>query len=179
MTGLGAIAAMRHDQKAVAELARALKSAAGELPRRVQALLDENKRLKKDLERATAADLDGVLAQLRASAAPRGGANVAVLRANGLKMKELQELLVRAKKDLAPFVGVIFVPGDAGVLVGAAVAPELTAKLKAGDLVKQLCTLLGGGGGGHPELAQGKGKDRAKLDEAEVKARALLAAAGF
>ena len=179
VTGTGAIALFREEQRLLADLARSLKSAPGELPKRVQALLDEGKRLRKELERATASDLNSVFAQLKAAAGPRGGANVAVWTTTGLKGDELVELLGRAKKDLAPFVGVVFVPGENEVAVGAAVAPEWTAKVKAGDLVKQVCSLLGGGGGGRPELAQGKGRDKSNLAAAEARARELLAAAGL
>jgi alanyl-tRNA synthetase len=70
-------------------------------------------------------------------------------------------------------------PGTDSVLVVVAISKDLTAKIKAGDLVKQLTGLLGGGGGGRPDAAQGKGKDVAKAGEATAAALAALQAAGL
>ncbi len=65
------------------------------------------------------------------------------------------------------------------MLVGAAVSKALTPKVQAGGLVKELASVLGGGGGGKPEQAQGKGRDPSKLPEAVAAARKILAEAGL
>jgi alanyl-tRNA synthetase len=67
---------------------------------------------------------------------------------------------------------------DGEVLVVAAVSQGLTGKVKAGDLVKAVTAVIGGGGGGRPELAQGKGKDGSRLPEAVGAAEAWLRRAG-
>ena len=59
------------------------------------------------------------------------------------------------------------------------VSKDLTAKIQAGDLVKELTGLLGGGGGGRPDAAQGKGKLVAKAGDAAAAAVAALQAAGL
>ena len=65
------------------------------------------------------------------------------------------------------------------VLVVVAISKDLTAKLKAGALVKQLAGLLGGGGGGRPDAAQGRGKDAATGGEAKAAALQAMRDAGF
>ena len=65
------------------------------------------------------------------------------------------------------------------VLVVVAISKDLTAKLKAGALVKQLAGLLGGGGGGRPDAAQGRGKDAATVGEAKAAALQAMRDAGF
>jgi alanyl-tRNA synthetase len=85
----------------------------------------------------------------------------------------------RAQKALEPLCAVVFSVVDGEVQVVIQVSPALVAKIKAGDLVKQLTSLLGGGGGGRPEAAQGKGKDAAKLPDARAAAIAAMQAAGL
>ena len=68
----------------------------------------------------------------------------------------------------------LLVDAPDGVLVAAAVDKSLCDRLKAGDIVKQLTGVLGGGGGGRPEMAQGRGKDRSALPAAQAAAEELL-----
>ena len=65
------------------------------------------------------------------------------------------------------------------VLVVASVSPALVARIKAGDLVKAATAVLGGGGGGRPEMAQGKGADPSRLAAAVAAVEAALGAAGL
>jgi alanyl-tRNA synthetase len=64
--------------------------------------------------------------------------------------------------------------GEGKVAILVAVTPDLTAKIKAGDIVKNIAPIVGGTGGGRPDLAQAGGRDASKLDEALAKVAALL-----
>jgi alanyl-tRNA synthetase len=55
-----------------------------------------------------------------------------------------------------------------------AVTPDLTAKIKAGDIIKNIAPIVGGTGGGRPDLAQAGGRDATKLDEALAKVASLV-----
>jgi alanyl-tRNA synthetase len=57
----------------------------------------------------------------------------------------------------------------------ATVPKELTSKFQAGKLIQEIAPIVGGRGGGRPELAQGGGTEVTKIEEALAKARALLA----
>ena len=59
-----------------------------------------------------------------------------------------------------------------GLLV--AVTPDLTSKIKAGDIIKNIAPIVGGTGGGRPDLAQAGGRDASKLDEALAKVASLV-----
>jgi alanyl-tRNA synthetase len=174
VTGTAAQEQARSERNLLADVARALKSPPGEVAARVAALLEDDKRLRKELEKATAADLGKVFEELRAACRTLGGVQRAVLEFPRLQMKEVQEVLARARKDLAPFVGIVLAPGPEDVLVGAAVSSDQTGRWKAGQLVKELCALLGGGGGGRDDLAQGKGRDASKLPAAHARAQTLI-----
>ena len=58
-----------------------------------------------------------------------------------------------------------------------AVSKDLTGRVKAGSLVKELAPIVGGGGGGRPDFAEAGGKDPAGIDDLLTKARALIEAA--
>ncbi|MBK8976997.1 MAG: alanine--tRNA ligase [Planctomycetes bacterium] len=175
ITGFASLDASRRDRQQVAELGQLLKAQAGEVIGRVRSLLDEGKRLRKELQAARAADLGALAQQLEAGVQTHGGVRTAVFTSAGLDTKEVQELLTRVRDRLEPFAGVVFAPGDDGVIVAAAVSKAVAGRLRAGDLVKELAGLLGGGGGGRPELAQGKGRDASRLPEAVGRAGELLA----
>ncbi|MBI5853506.1 MAG: alanine--tRNA ligase [Planctomycetes bacterium] len=174
VTGAVAIEHARRDRAVLVELAQRLKAPLAEVSAKVEALVEEQKRLRKELEKARAADLSTLLAELERVVKPIGAARSAVLTTGPLEGKELQELLARARQKLSPFAGVIFAKADDGVAVAVAVDPAFHDRLKAGDVVKELCGLLGGGGGGRPDQAQGKGKDAGRLGAAQSRAEELL-----
>ncbi len=176
VTGAASAEAARRDRLSMAALAHRLKVPLTEVGAKVDGLLEDLKKTRKELEKATAADLGAVLAAMEG--VERAGPGL-VFEAPKLDMKELQDLLTRARQKFEPLAAVVFSPGDDGVLVGAAVTKDLTSKVQAGGLVRELATVLGGGGGGKPEQAQGKGKDRGKLPEAVAAARKILAEAGL
>ena len=175
VTGRQAVLLARADRSTLARLSSQLKVPATEVPDRVGSILEEVKQLRKALEKATAADLDKLGAELSAAAEAVGTARFVVFAtAATMTMKEVQDLLGRARASLAPLAGVVLAPGGDDVLVGAVVSPELTKLISAGDLVKAATEILGGGGGGRPEMAQGKGKDRGKVGAATLRLTALL-----
>ncbi|MDX2227981.1 MAG: alanine--tRNA ligase-related protein [Verrucomicrobiae bacterium] len=75
------------------------------------------------------------------------------------------------------FAGVVVLGGstpDGKVSLIASVPKDLTSKIQAGALIKEIAPLVGGGGGGKPELAQAGGRHPEKIDEALAKAKSLL-----
>jgi alanyl-tRNA synthetase len=179
VTGLGAMAVTRQEHDALTTMSRALKTPVDELPERVSALMTETKKLRKELAKAQAKDLTEVLADMRTALVQGDGGKSVVHKVEGLTMKDLQDLLGRAQGTFAPVASVVLSPSSQGVLVGATVTKALTDRIRAGDLVKELTSLLGGGGGGRPEMAQGKGQDVSKVDAAAELARDRLAAVGL
>ncbi len=171
-------AAVCHEQALRRELdtiAATLKVPAASAVEKVQELVQETKRLRKELAKAQAADLGQEQEKLKATGVKTPDGHAFVYEAAPMAMKELQDLLTRARQAMEPVAGVIFSKGPEGVLVGAVVSRDLTKKVKAGDLVKELTTMLGGGGGGRPEMAQGKGANQSALPSAVARAKELLA----
>ena len=165
----------------------ALKAAAGairatpeEVPARITALLEERKRLEKELSEAKKA-----LALGGGGAASGGGASAdedvagvafsgQVL--DGLSPKDLRPLLDETKARLGTGVAAIVAVNDGKASIAAAVTDDLTGRFSAVDLVKAGVEALGGkGGGGRPDMAQGGGPDGAKGPEAIAAIKQVLA----
>jgi len=142
-------------------------------------LSEELKKVRKELEKALAPDLAKELANLSALVVEHQGVRTVIFERPGLTTKDAQDLVRLAHQSLDPLVVVIFSAMDGEVAVVVGVAKTLLGKIKAGDLLKAVTALLGGGGGGKPEMAQGKGKDVTQLANATMAAIALLRESGL
>jgi alanyl-tRNA synthetase len=173
VTGEPALAHVGREEAALRESAGLLKIPPLELPRRLAALLDDQKRFEKQL-----AQLESKLARNQAQdlvTAAKQVAGVAVLaaRLDGLDPDGLRSVVDTLRDRLPSGVIVLGSAVDGKVNLVAAVSKDLTKRFPAGRLVQEIAKMVGGGGGGRPDLAQAGGKDASKLDEA------LAAVAGW
>jgi alanyl-tRNA synthetase len=150
-----------------------LRSTVDEMPARITALMDERKKLERELS-----DARKKLAMGGGAAASNGSGAVGVREVGnvklmaraveGIEMKDLKSLADDGKKQLGSgVVAIVGVTedGKAGVVVG--VTSDLTSRYNAVDLVRVASEALGGkGGGGRPDMAQAGGPDGAKADAA-------------
>jgi alanyl-tRNA synthetase len=165
---------------AVAKSAAAeLKSPLDEVPARLAALLDERRKLERDLTEAKKklAMGGGVKAGAEANGVRTVGDVKLMARAvSGIEMKDLKSLADEGKKQLGSgVVAIVGVTGEgkAGIVVG--VTDDLTKRFNAVDLVKKGAEALGGkGGGGRPDMAQAGGPDGAKAEAALAAVEAAL-----
>ena len=180
VTGPAAAQLARSDRDQLAGLAGQLKIPVDQVATRVGELSTELKKLRKDLEKALAPDLDVELDKMRQQVAEHDGVHTVVFERPGMTTKDCQELAKRAQQALAPLAAVILSAASSGqVAVVASVSKDLTDKIAAGDLVKAVTGVLGGGGGGRPEMAQGKGSDAGRIAEALQAAQGSFREAGL
>ena len=137
-----------------------------------KASADADKTLKKKQAAGAAAEADAKLADLIEAAA---GDPPLIAGAFEGSPALLQELLNGVKKKQFPGVGVFTVNDGEKVHLGVAVAKDLTDRFQAGAILAQLAPLIGGKGGGKPEMARGAGGDPAGVDALLAKARELVA----
>jgi len=169
----------RHARKHANEVMALAKAAAAELrttpedvPARITALMDERKKLERELSdaRKKLAMGGGGSANGAAATGVREVGNVKLMAraVEGIEMKDLKSLADDGKKQIGSgVVAIVGVTGDgkAGVVVG--VTPDLTERFNAVNLVRVASEALGGkGGGGRPDMAQAGGPDGAKADAA-------------
>jgi alanyl-tRNA synthetase len=166
--------------------AQELRTTVEEVPARIASLVEERKRLERDLSEARKRLAMGGGAAASGGAADGangvrlvGDIKLMARAVEGIEMKDLKSLADDGKKQLGSgVVAIIGVTGDgkAGVVVG--VTSDLTARYNAVDLARVASVVLGGkGGGGRPDMAQAGGPDGAKADAALSAIEKAMAAA--
>ena len=179
MTGEGARQWLVAREEALKSAASVIRATPEEVPARLAALLDERKRLEKELAEAKKALALGGGGSGGAGTADETVAGVTfsgqVLE--GLDPKELRPLLDAAKQRMGSGIAAVIAVNDGKASIAAAVTDDLTARFSAVDLVRAGVEALGGkGGGGRPDMAQGGGPDGSKAAEALAAVKAVLAA---
>jgi len=159
-------------------IAAALKAAPEDAVERVTILVEERKKLERELTEAKKA---------LALAGEGGGAKAAEKETigdvaftgqviQGLNPKELRGLVDQAKKQLASGVSALVAVNDGRATVAVGVTDDLAGRFSAVDLVQAGVAAVGGkGGGGRPDMAQGGGPDGARADDAISAIRSVLA----
>jgi alanyl-tRNA synthetase len=167
--------AQRQDQE-LRRAASLLKSGAFEVAHKVEQVQRRVKELEKLLEEArgqmTAARSDDLAAQAREV----NGVKVLAARVEG-DGKALRDLADKLRDKLGRGVVALASEQEGKAILLVAVTKDLTARVKAGDIVRQAAALVGGSGGGKPDLAQAGGSNPAGLEQALEKVRQLVAAA--
>jgi alanyl-tRNA synthetase len=150
------------------EAAATLKSSPDEVPARIAALVEERKRLERELADAKKALAMGGGAKSEAAAPEQvNGHNFIGQVVEGFDPKGLRAALDGMKKRLGSGVGALVAVNDGRASVAVGVTDDLAAQVSAVELVKVAVAALGGqGGGGRPDMAQGGGPDGSKASEA-------------
>ncbi|BBI21192.1 alanine--tRNA ligase [Qipengyuania flava] len=165
--------------EAVRSIAGTLKTSPDEAPARVVALVEERKRLEKELaetKRALALG-GGSSGDAGPSDEDIGGVTFTGQVVEGLNPKELRPLLDEAKNRIGSGIAALCAVNDGKAAFAVAVTDDLVERFSAVDLVRVGVEALGGkGGGGRPDMAQGGGPDGAKADEALAAVRSKLSA---
>ncbi|MTH96896.1 alanine--tRNA ligase [Roseibium sp. RKSG952] len=169
LTGSEARAYLDAQDKRMREIAGILKVGAGDVPARVAQLVDERRKLEKELQDARkklamGGGGDGAGAPVKDAGAFKMMARVV----EGINPKDLKGMADEAKKQLGSGIVVLISRAEDGkAAIVTAVTPDLTEKVSAVDLVRIGSEALGGrGGGGRPDMAQAGGPDGSKADGA-------------
>jgi len=118
-----------------------------------------------------------VLADVEPEIVVLDGNNVIVMEIESMSGDALLDLSDRLKQRSAPAVVVLGSREDGTVHLVANFDDSVSKRVSAGDIVKEIAPIVGGGGGGRPTMARAGGKDPEKLPEALARARELIAAA--
>ncbi|MEX2630691.1 MAG: alanine--tRNA ligase [Tistlia sp.] len=176
VTGAAALAHVGRQEALLAEAAASLRAAPSDLPQRIAALLEERKRLERDLVELRRRLATGGAGETTAASKQINGVTFAARVVEDVPAKDLKSMADALKQQLgsgvAALVGVS--EGKASLVVG--VTDDLTGRFSAIDLVRAGSAALGGkGGGGRPDMAQAGGPDGAKAGEAVAAIEAALA----
>lgn len=142
---------------------------------KLQGLLDQQRSLEKEVEQLKAKAASAAGSDLAASAVDVNGVKVLAARLDGLEGKDLLTLLDQLKNKLGSAVILLGGVHNERIVLVAGVTKDLTGQFKAGDLMKQATAVVGGKGGGRPDMAQGSGVELAQLDAALAVAAEFVA----
>ncbi|MER9752776.1 alanine--tRNA ligase [Mesorhizobium sp. M0166] len=181
LTGEAARKHLDEQDKRLKAAAAALKISPANVPARVEALLDERKKLEKELTEARKKLALGDRSPAGVPAENETIAGVGFLgkAVSGVSPKDLKPLADAGKKSLGSGIVVFVGAGeDNKASVVVAVTDDLTGRFSAIDLVRVASAALGGqGGGGRPDMAQAGGPDASKAEDAIAAVKAALEAA--
>lgn len=177
VTGHGAFEYLRNREKQLVTAAQTLKTSPDDLSTRLDALQNEIKTLKKDLKEAQkggGASGGSHADNLMQKAETVGDFRFIGASVPGVATGILRELVDDLKNKIGSGVIVIASDADGKATLCAGVTKDLTSRFNAGKLVNAAAEVVGGKGGGRPDMAMAGGKDTAKLDDAIKAARALV-----
>jgi len=166
LTGPGAFQHLRREGEILRESADRLKSKPLEVPERVDRLVDSARAFEREVQRLRAKLGAEIAEELLKKATQVSGVTVVAGLAERCDQRALRELVDRLKTKIGSGVIVLATSLDGRVGWVAAVTPDLTSRLHAGKLVKEVASITGGSGGGRPDLAEAGGKNPEELDRA-------------
>ena len=181
--GIEAFHLLAAERSLLATVAGSLKVPTAELPARVETLVERLRAAEKELEKYRAAAALASAGTLAEQAEQVGDvAVVAAATPDGTSAADLRTLAtdIRGRMTGRPAVVALFAPNGDAVSFVVALTPEAVSGrgLKAGELVKSFLPVLGGRGGGRPDLAQGGGTNAAGIPDAIAAVKGALAGAG-
>ncbi len=155
VTGMNAIKNIQQSEQQLSELASQLKVKRPEVAQRVRTMADKQRELEKQLERLEQKIASAQAANLLDDVQTIAGTPVLISTLSGVDGKSIRTLMDDIKSKLPDSVIVLIGDKDEQLALAASVAKSVTAKVKAGDIIRHLAGELGGKGGGKPDYAQG------------------------
>ncbi|MCI6991111.1 MAG: alanine--tRNA ligase [Clostridiales bacterium] len=166
-TGKLSLEVMNRNQAMLFEAAAALKAKPGELREKAKAVMSEIKQLHQAVEKFEAQASLGQVQQFLTAAKSVGDLKVLTAQRPGMDAATLRQMGDFLRDKEPSVVAVLASTNEDKISFLAVCGKQAIAQgIKAGDLVKSVCAICGGKGGGKPDSAMGGGKDMLKLDDA-------------
>lgn len=170
VTGLGALNEFRRDYEVaqlVAQLSPNAETAPAEALRsRLTAQEEELKKLRRELDQARMKSAASAVSSAADQAVEVKGMKVLAQRVDALDRGQMRTLVDNLRNKLGSGVVVLGSAQDGKVALIVGVTKDLTGKVQAGKVVGEIAKMVGGSGGGRPDMAEAGGKDASKLDAA-------------
>jgi len=174
ITGTESLKLFEVNREIVHSLGQLVNARPEELAAKVNTLQDETKRLARELQQAKMKAAMGGGSGAQEDAIDVAGVKLIAREVSGLDKDALRALVDQHRDRIKSGVVVLAAPSDGKVSIVVGVTPDLTKKVPAGQVVKQLAPIVGGGGGGRPDFAEAGGKDPAKIGEMLAAARDVI-----
>ena len=167
VTGIEAYNYVKNMESTIDEISGVLKSSKKDMVNKIQSTLDDNKTLEKEIEKLksnlTLSKLDDIIDGI----SNIDGIDVIYKKLDNLDGNNLRELGDSIKDKLGSVLVVLGSSKDNKVSLIAMATKDLVSKgIHAGNIIKEIAKVTGGGGGGRPDMAQAGGKDASKIEQA-------------
>jgi alanyl-tRNA synthetase len=174
LTGQEAIAHVQNTSRLLEQTAHLVKENPDGLPAKIQKILSELKNLEKEVGR--------LKAKIAADSAEAGGEAIKSVNHTQVLIQKvaadnpaaLRELADRLKEKIKSGIVVLGSANGPKAFLIVAVTKDLTSRFHAGNLIKQIASMVGGSGGGRPDMAQAGGTQPENLDQALEKAYQII-----
>jgi len=174
VTGIGALEHFQSQAKTLRDVASKLNVGEDDVLASVEKLTATARQLEKELEAQKRKGALNQLDDLFSQAQTVKGVKVVVGEVSNVDREGLRQLVDSLRQKLGSGVVALGMPDDGKVALIAGVTKDLTAKVHAGKLIQALAKLVGGSGGGRPDLAEAGGKDTSALKSALESVPGLL-----
>jgi len=174
ITGTDSLNEFESDRDTIDALTQALNARPEELLAKISALQEETRRLARELQQAKMKAAMAAGTGQADEAIDVAGVTLVAREVTGLDKDGLRALVDQHRSRIKSGVVVLASPSDGKVSIVVGVTPDLTKRVPAGQVVKQLAPIVGGGGGGRPDFAEAGGKDPSKIAEMLAAARGVV-----
>ena len=175
LTGAGLIAHFNQVEETLKEAAALVKASPADVAKRITALQEEVKTLSKENDKLKAKIAKAAAGDVTSEAEDVNGIKVLVKALSGVDMNGMRDLGDEAKQKLGEAVILYATENDGKVnLMATATEGAIKKGAHAGNLIKEVASLVGGGGGGRPNMAQAGGKNPAGIPDALKKAKEVI-----
>ncbi len=176
VTGATAYSTIRAEQESLSALRGLLKAPPNEEISKLKKLLAKNRQLEKETTLLKEKMVNSQESSGIDEVQKVGEISLLIKKLEGMDAKTLRAFIDNAKNQLKSGVVVVGSVADGKVSMAAGVTKDLTDKYHAGNIIKSIAVIVGGNGGGRPDMAQAGGSQIEKLDEALKKAEELIRA---
>jgi alanyl-tRNA synthetase len=176
VTGGTAYEKVHSEYESLAQIRSILKAPADEELAKVKKLLEKNRELEKEIVSLKEKMVSGSDSTGEDDIQKIGDVSLLIKNLEGTDAKTLRTYIDNAKNKLKSGIVVAGSVSNGKVAMAAGVTKDLTHKFHAGNIIKEIAVIVGGSGGGRPDMAQAGGTDTDKLDEALKKAEEIIKA---
>ncbi len=163
VTGEAALAWVADEERRLGELSQLLSSGGDDVVEKLRQLLEQKKKLERELDALRSRTAGSAIVNLAASAKDVDGIKVVAARLEGLDAKSLRDGVDQLKQKLGDCVILLAGASDGRVSLIAGVHGKALQRVKAGSVVAHVAAQIDGKGGGRPDMAQGGGADAPQL----------------
>lgn len=174
VTGEVALTLLNDSYKTLTDAASLLKTTKNDVPNKIHRLIDKQKELEKELARIREQGKSESAKGLADKVQVIAGINVLAIKVGPDDAKDLRKMADLLRNKIKSGIVILGCASGGKAVLLAAVTKDLTSRFSAGDIVEAIAPVVGGRGGGKPDMAQAGGKDGTKIDAALKEAIGII-----